>query len=198
MKTPAEKPRLSKWFAETSDWFILFVQTYEERRIAKGLQEALDEEKYRVFVPMKDYAYHKQGKTFIRRVPWINGYVFIATTVSEDECLATIERLTRYDEAVFKMLRNGDRSDSAMLDDHDRAVMRALLDDNFCIPALETVEVGGRLVIADDSPLTGLGGEIIKVDKYKQTATVTIEILGRKVPYVVALAEAYKPKPQAG
>jgi transcription antitermination factor NusG len=183
---------LSKWFAETANWFILFVRTYEERRVADSLSFLLDQNKYTVFIPMKDYAYHKQGKTFTRKVPWINGYVFIATTVDEDEFLAEIEQHTRFDDGVYKLLRNGDKNDSAKLSDHDRAIMRAILDENFNIPALETVQVGDRLIIADSSPLAGIGGKIIKVNKKKQTATVSVNILGKNVDYEVMLAGSYK------
>jgi transcription antitermination factor NusG len=141
---------------------------------------------------MKDYAYKKQGETVVRKVPWINGYVFIATTVNEDECLVEIERHTRYDDTVYKILRNGGKNDSAKLSDHDRAIMRAILDENFNIPALETIQVGDRLIIADSSPLAGVGGKIIKVNKKKQTATVSVKILGKTIEYEVMLADSYK------
>jgi transcription antitermination factor NusG len=143
---------------------------------------------------MKDDAYHKQGKTITRKVPWINGYVFIATTADEDECLTELEQHTRLDDGVYKLLRNGDKNDSAKLNDHDRAIMRAILDENFNIPALETVQVGDRLIIADNSPLAGVGGEIIKLDKKKQIATVSVNILGKAVDYEVMLAKSYKSK----
>jgi transcription antitermination factor NusG len=183
---------LSKWFAETADWYVLFVKTYEEKRIADSLSALMDSEHYTVFVPMKDYAYHKQGATLTRKVPWINGYVFVATTVNETECLSELERHTHHDNAVFKVLRNGGKSDSAKLNDHDRSIMRAILDENFNIPALDTVQVGDKLVIADNSPLAGVGGNIVKINKNKQTATVSVETLGRTFFYTVMLADSYK------
>jgi transcription antitermination factor NusG len=70
--------------------------------------------------------------------------------------------------------------------------MRAILDENFNIPALETVQVGDRLIIANSSPLAGVGGKIIKVNKKKQTATVSVNILGKAVDYEVMLKQSYK------
>jgi transcription antitermination factor NusG len=188
-----EKQEVSKWFAETADWYILHVKAYEEQHIATRLQAAWDTEKYLAFVPMRDYAYHKKGRTYKRRIPWIHSYVFIAATVSEDECLAEIDRLTQYDEAVYKVLRNGGREDSAKLTERDRAFMRAILDESFTIPALEVVKVGDRLVIADGSPFAGMGGRIVRVDKHKHTATVAFGLCGADMKYTVALADAFKP-----
>jgi hypothetical protein len=104
MKTIEEKQTLSKWFAHTANWFVLFVRTHEERNAAERIQEKLDAEKYVVFVPTKDYAFKKEGKVIRRKVPWLDGYVFIAATVSAHECLQEVKPIVLGNPGILQTL----------------------------------------------------------------------------------------------
>jgi transcription antitermination factor NusG len=90
MKTLEEKQAVSKWFVDEANWFALFVRTYEEQRVMEQLQSKLNPDRYVVFVPTKDYAFSKNGTKTIRRVPWLSGYVFIASMDSPEECLEEV------------------------------------------------------------------------------------------------------------
>jgi len=186
MNTLEEKRALSKWFAAKANWFVLFVQTFKEREVADRIQSKLDNEKYVVFVPTRDRTYIQKDKSvLIKRVPLFGGYVFIATTDDEDECLSAIAPLIEPDSTVYKFLRNGGKDDAAKLTDRDKAAMTALLNEEFNIPALEAVNVGDRVEIVDRR--FEEIGEVVKVNKRRQTAILRLELFGRAAMCEVAL-----------
>jgi transcription antitermination factor NusG len=192
MKTIEEKRTLSKWFAHSANWFVLFVRTHEERNAVERLQGKLDTEKYVVFVPTKDYAFKKEGEVASRRVPWLDGYVFIAATVSARECLEVVKPIVYGDPGIYKLLSNDGTSESVMLSKADKAVMTAILDENFNIPAIEAVQVGDRVNITERG-LDGMSGSVKKVNKHKRTAIIEIHILGRILDCEVMLEYVAKP-----
>jgi transcription antitermination factor NusG len=193
LKTLEEKRMLSKWFAYSANWFVLFVQTHQEQKVAELIQKKLDPERYVVFTPTKDYAYQKNGEISKRKVPWLDGYVFIAATVSEQECKATVKPLVYMDSDIYRLLSNGDATDSVMLSEHDKSIMTAILDENFNIPALEAVIEGDKVKIIDGSALEGFGGRVKRVNKHRQTAVIEIEMLGRIIDCEVMFEYLVKP-----
>ncbi|GHU81440.1 hypothetical protein FACS1894191_8320 [Clostridia bacterium] len=194
MKTLEEKQTLSKWFAFSANWYVLFVQTYEERRVAEFLQGKLDPEKYVAFCPTKDYAFQKNGKIATRKALLFTGYVFIAASVDEQECLATVKPLIYTDSSIYKLLSNGGDTDSVKLSEHDKAIMTAILDENFNIPALEAVLVGDRVKIIDGSALEGVGGLVKRVNKHRQTAIIEIPMFNSTIQCEVMFAYLVKPE----
>jgi transcription antitermination factor NusG len=175
MKTLEEKQAVSKWFMDEANWFALFVRTYEEQRVMEQLQSKLDPDRYAVFVPTKDYAFSKNGTKSIRRVPWLSGYVFIASMDSPEECLEEVRFHIYRDSRVYKILSNDGQMDSIALSENDKAIMTAILDEEFNIPAIEAVVVDDKVVILDGA-FRGIGGKVVKVNKHRQTATLELDI----------------------
>lgn len=198
-----EKQTLSKWSAEGIDWFALACKTYEEWRIAKCLQKLCDIESigsYFIFVPTRDYAYQKVVTT-MRRVPWLNGYVFIATTESAEHCTKMVDALMVNDKAIFKLL-SYDGSKAAPLTEKDKSLFIAIFDDDFHIPALKADVVDSKVKIAEN-PIESNGGRITKLDKRKQSAWVEMDIMNKPMKYEVAVEfpqveDVQKLKKQAG
>jgi len=195
MKTLEEKQTLSKWFAYTANWFVLFVQTYEERRVAERLQAKLDPDSYVVFVPTKDYSFIKGGVKTVRKVPWLDGYVFIAATVTPEKCLEEVKPIVYADSHIYRLLSNDGLPEDIALCEQDKAIMTAILDENFNIPAIEAVLVDDRVNIIDGA-LEGIGGKVVKVNRHKQTATLELDVqfLGRKTVIEVMLDIIAKPE----
>jgi transcription antitermination factor NusG len=186
LKTIDEKRSVSRWFAAKANWFVLFVRTYEERRVAERLQSRLDPEKYVAFVPLKDYVYKKKGVLEKRKIPWIGGYVFIAAMVGAEELLQTVKPLIFNDPTVYKLLSNDGERQSIMLSPSDKAVMTALLDENFNIEPLEAVQVGDTVEVID-GVLETYGGEVISVDAKKQVSVVRMDFMGRLTDFELPL-----------
>jgi transcription antitermination factor NusG len=182
-----DKQTLSKWSAEGMDWFALACKTYEERRVAHGLQTLCDTEstgRYFVFVPTRDRA-HSKEPSGMRRVPWLNGYVFIATTERAEHCTKMVDMLMVSDTAIFKLL-SYDGSKASPLTEEDKLLFVAILDEDFHIPALKADVVDGRVKVADN-PIEANGGKITKVDKRKRSAEVEMDIMHEVMKYEVAL-----------
>lgn len=176
---------LLKWFAFSANWYVLFVQTYEERRVAEFLQGKLDPEKYVAFCPTKDYAFQNNGKITTRKALLFTGYVFIA---------ATVKPLIYTDSSIYKLLSNGGDTDSVKLSEHDKSIMTAILDENFNIPALKAVLVGDRVKIIDGSALEGVGGLVKRVNKHRQTAIIEIPMFNSTIQCEVMFAYLVKPE----
>jgi len=183
-----EKQTLSKWSAEGVNWFAVFCKTYEERRVAKSLQTLLDAEnagKYYVFVPTRDYAHQKKEVT-IRKVPWLNSYVFIATTESAENCTKMVASLIVNDTTIFKVLSYDNSREAAPLTEEDKQLFIAILDNNFHIPAIKAIVVDGKVEI-QKNPIESNGGKIIKVNRRKQSALVEMFMMGENLKYEIAL-----------
>jgi transcription antitermination factor NusG len=182
------KQTLSKWSANDVNWFAIFCKTYEERRIAKSLQKLCDIEnagKYFVFVPTKDYVHQKKGIT-IRKVPWLNGYVFIATTESAENCKKMAETLILNESAIFKLLSYDGTREAAPLTESDKTLFTTILNEDFHMPALKASVVDGRVEI-NMNPIESNGGKVVKVNKRKRSALVEMFIMGEKLKYEIAL-----------
>jgi transcriptional antiterminator NusG len=195
MKTLEEKQAVSKWFMDEANWYALFVRTYEERRVMEQLQGKLDSDRYAVFVPTKDYAFSKNGIKTIRRVPWLSGYVFIASMDSPEECLEKVRFHICRDPRVYKMLSNDGQMESTALSEHDKSIMTAILDEEFNIPAVEGVVIDDRVVILDGA-FRGVGGKVVKINKHRQTATLELDIqfFGRATTLEVMLNIIARPE----
>ncbi|GHS90817.1 hypothetical protein AGMMS49957_17460 [Synergistales bacterium] len=186
MKTIEEKRTLSRWFAANANWCVLFVQTYEERRVASRIQDKLDKEVYAVFVPMKNYVHKKQGKTTVRKIPWLSGYVFVAAMVEAEELANAVSPLILLDSTIYKLLSNDGDHASILLSEKDKALLTALLDENFNIPPLEALVVGDKVELINN-PLDGFDGEVLRVNLKKKTAMVRLKLLERTMDCELAL-----------
>lgn len=139
---------------------------------------------YFIFVPTKDHTHTKESSG-IRRVPWLNGYVFIATTESAEHCIKIIDTLTVNDTAIFKLL-SYDGIKAAPLTESDKLLFVAILDENFHIPALSADIVDGKVAMAENA-IEANGGKITKVDKCKKSAWAEMKILDEFMKYEIAL-----------
>jgi transcriptional antiterminator NusG len=186
MKSEDEKPPRAKWFSETSHWYVHFVQTQTEERVVSELHKKLDPDSYFVFCPTKDYAFKKQGKTTKRRVPWLSSYVFVAATVEANEFLETIRPLIQSNSDVYRLLSNDGEPDNVELSSRDKAIMTAILDEDFNIPALAAIMIDDKVKIIDGA-LDGFGGRVTRINKHKQTATIEMNLFNTIVPCEVML-----------
>jgi DNA-binding Xre family transcriptional regulator/transcription antitermination factor NusG len=176
----------AKWFADEANWFVLFVRTGEEKNVVRRVQRKLDADKYNVFVPTKDRRFRSGGKDTVSKVIWLSGYVFIAALVDEAELIEAISPLVFIDPKIIKVLTNGSPTDGFMLTAHDKAIMTALLDADFNIPALEAVFVGDKVKITD-GVLNGLDGRVTRVNKHRRSALLEVNLFGGVIKCEVML-----------
>lgn len=181
-----EKKSLLHWFAETTNWFVVFVRTCAEQKVSERLQGKLDALLYKVFVPTRDYAFTKDNETSIVKRPLFGGYVFIAATVEIDEFLNTVEPLFYSDSDIYKLLSNDGQFENIRLLDRDKNLMRAILDENFNVSALKAVADGDWIEV-DVSTFAGLDVNVLRVNKRRQTAVISILFSGNRTDCEIAL-----------
>jgi len=187
------KKALPQWFAETANWFVVYVRTREEHRVAKRLQGKLDAENYKVFVPTRDYAYTKNKETKIVKKPLFSGYIFIAATVEAQECLQTFEPLFYIDSDIYRLLSNDRQSFNAPLSSKDRELLMKLLDAEFNAPALKATIEGDWIEISSDS-LIALNADVVRLNKRRQTATIAMMFDGKRTECEFALDFGFSAK----
>jgi transcription antitermination factor NusG len=179
---------MSKWSAEGYNWFVLFVRTGLEFEISRRLKQMLDAEKYHAFVPTRAYTEKKEGQKAIIRTIWLRSYVFVATTESADECIKMVEPLILNDSTIFKFVSYSDSVDTIFLSAKDMVLFKALLDDDFCLPAIKTKLENGKFKAIENQ----FKNADVKFGKYnpnKQTIKVQVEVLGEKMWLEVAYDE---------
>jgi transcription antitermination factor NusG len=187
MRTIEEKQVQSKWFGDEMFWYALFTRSTAERQVVDRIQKKVNPNEFFIFCPLKDYAFRRPGIIEARHVPWLSGYVFIISTVAPAECLSAIYPIIINDRNVFKFVRHSSDNDAIALSEHDKRIMRTLLDTDFHIPALNAVKKGDWIQIDDFSMFNGINAKVSHIQKRKQTATVEIEMLGTTVKYEVML-----------
>jgi transcription antitermination factor NusG len=178
-----KEKQLSKWFARTARWFVLFVRSGAEQSVVSTLSESLDGDKYAVFTPMRDYVFHKLGVDKVRKVVMFAGYVFVATTEDVGKLFATVKPIINGDKQIYKLLANGEPES---VSDDDKEILTALLNEAFVIPAVEVIEVGDRVSVYDER-LALHNVKVVAVDKHHGTVTIEFELLGRTVRETVAM-----------
>jgi transcriptional antiterminator NusG len=187
LKTLEEKRAVSKWFSDTANWLVLFVQSREEQRVVNYLRPKLDPDRYTAFVPTRDFAFNK-GKRNIetQQKPWLRGYVFIVAMVDEVECLNTVKPLISQHPSIYRLQPNGEGTSRLLLSEHDKSVMMSLLDENFNIPAVESLFVGTKVEITDEA-FKGKFGKVKYIDKHKRYAIIELELFNTLIKCEVML-----------
>ena len=173
-------------FVRAAKWYVVFVKTFEEYRFAERLQSKLDADKYVVFVPTKDRSFRKKDVIKLHSVLLFPGYVFVASTDDPDKCFETLSPIVRNDETAYKMLGDEESLRCAVVDERDKALLMRLMNKEFHIAAIEAVDVGDSVVIADGA-LESLEGRVKKINKYRQTVDVEFEMFGRMQSVTLAL-----------
>jgi len=185
-----EKQTLSKWSTSDINWFALFVETYKERQVAKSLQTLCDFKSagnYFVFVPTRDYCHQHKGVTTVRKVPWLNGYVFIATYESASDCKKMVEMLMVNETVIFRLLSyDGTRGATAMTDE-DKILFNAVLDEDFHVSAIKAEISDDNKVVIKENSLESNGGRVVKVDRRNKSVLLEMNILQKLLRYEVAL-----------
>ncbi|GHV27983.1 hypothetical protein FACS18948_6290 [Clostridia bacterium] len=187
MKTLEEKRAVSKWFGDSANWLVLFVQSRDEQRVVNYLKPKLNPDKYVTFIPTRDFAFNKgRRKIEIQQKPWLRGYVFIVALVDEVECLNTVIPLISLHSSVYCLLPNGEGMSRILLSAHDKSVMMSLLDENFNIPAVESIFVDKKVQITDET-FKGKFGKVKYIDKHKRYAIIELELFDTLVKCEVML-----------
>jgi transcription antitermination factor NusG len=192
---------LTRRFVRHANWYVLFVETSKEQDVKRRLSAALPDNIFVIFVPTKTYSKTKAGKRAYETKKMFGGYVFVATEEREDLTFASIRPLVRRDERAYRFLSSTDSVVSAdeenrgkrywqiKLPERDKALLDALLDDAYNIPAFDAIQIGGRVEFAPGHILEGMANNIVlkSVNKHRGTGVIEYKLFGETRHEEVAL-----------
>jgi transcriptional antiterminator NusG len=169
---------LSKNFVRTANWYVLKVRYDTEMKCAALLNERLGGRSYVFFVPTRDRTFRVGGTERIHRRRMFEKYVFLATSDSALMCYHELSRIIRNEADIFGFLYYGDDREAIKLHDRDRDFIASILNEEFNVPAIE-VEFEGQNVILANGLLDDYRGVVKKINKYRRTAIVVVEVFGK-------------------
>jgi len=179
-------------FVRTSNWYVIFIKTYEEYRFAERLQGELDASKYVVFVPTKDRTFREKTGIRLYKSVMFPGYAFVASSDEPETCYKTLKPLIFKDKTAYKLLGEEESSWCAVVDARDKAFLVRLMNKEFHIEAIEAVKVGYDVVIVEGA-FKAFEGRVKKINKYRQTVDVEFatEFMGdiRTVTFALNVVE---------
>ena len=160
------------------NWFVLFVRSGSEERVAALLKGSLDTDVYLPFVPKKAYPRIEKGTVIKQMKLCFPGYIFVQSDNGVVELIRDVCPMVSLIKEAYHFLTYGaDKQDMAMRG-HEKAHMMQLMNADFCMDGSLGFLVGDRVQIIS-GPLVGLESRIKKVNKNKRTAVVELLLMGQ-------------------
>jgi len=150
------------------NWFALHVMTGEELNVQKRLQQSDDP--IRTLVPLRKLKERKGGVVRERTRILIPSYVFVCLSSLQDP--ETYYRLIGA-AGVIRILGNGSPIPHAEM----TPILRWCQEDELI--GFSTVELGQQAKVKS-GPLAGFEGQIVRIDRRKQRATIRITLFERE------------------
>lgn len=171
---------------ESSWWYVLYVKANTEHKVVKDFERFViasgTEFKFEPFVLESEKYYRdkkrrEMGKSYLHR-PMFPGYVFIETNMPSEEFLSFTNEFIRASENIRKVLRYGNSTRIAVLDEERRAI-EYHFQGKRCLERSQGHIVGEEVIITS-GPLVGREGSIKKINRHNRYALITMEFLGEK------------------
>ena len=158
-------------------WYVIQTMTGREERLKKEIENMVPGELYeRVVVPYSEGKRRYEGAWHTERTILFPGYVFFVT----EDIVAAIPSVRKVYQRV-KLL--GDGEEIYPLYKEEEEILSRLCgsgedawDDDLIGMSYGFQE--GETITVTDGPLQGLEGKILKIDRHKREAKVSMEILG--------------------
>jgi transcriptional antiterminator NusG len=144
-------------------WYVLFVRTGAEERLADKLREFLDGDKHKPFVLKGEKFRRRQGEKTAFQTTCFPGYLFIESCEPPSEFIKSINPLIRKIEGLYKLLSGSDESSIAVCEEEKR-VLQAVFGDNHCIEVPTLLKEGDTVKVISGS-LAGHESKIIKANR---------------------------------
>ena len=174
-------------------WYILFVRAGAEHRVVNDLRRFFAHSgiPYETdpFCPESECYYRskelrKLGKNYIRR-PLFPGYVFLETNMPADEFIGQAGRYIYASSDIIRLLKYGE-SDEIAMPENERKRFEFLLSGKRCIER-SVGYIEGDVIHIEGGALVGLEALITKIDRHNRSATVELDMFGRRVTTRVPL-----------
>jgi transcriptional antiterminator NusG len=166
-------------------WYVLFVRTGSEEKLAKILAILFKNNNIIPFVPRKTMVFRRQGQKSLFTKICFPGYVFLESEIPPVEILKYAFRMLYYLKEVYGFLHYKDRSTIAMRDS-ERLTLSKMFGKDRCIDMSLGFSDGDAITIVD-GPLSGHESRILRINRKRGTVTIEIEMFGNMIEAQVGL-----------
>ncbi len=155
-------------------WFVIQVFTGTEENIRRQCEKLVDKEVLeRCFVPYYEEKKKYQGQWHTNMKVLFPGYVFLIS-----EQLAKLQEELKKVQGLTRLIGAGE--DIIPLSEEEVAFLERLGHKEQVVGMSVGVIVNERVCILE-GPLTGMEGNITKIDRHKRKAWIEVEMFGRIV-----------------
>ena len=169
------------------DWYILLVKTGQEEWIVDFLNQKLDSEDSRAFVPRKEVIFRRHGEDKVYQEIMFPGYVFMESSKPQAELAAEIQGYIKMQKGIYRFLYNEDRRDIMLrAEERDGIIAICGTGPEYCMRKSVGIMVGDKVEILSGA-LRGKDITIRKLNRHKRQAVIQMLILGQPKEISVAL-----------
>lgn len=166
-------------------WYVLFVRTGAEEKVAENMKINLSSINCTPFIPRKTCVFRRQGQKSLFNKICFPSYVFIESDKSPTEFVQYAFPITYKLKEAYRFLNYGERFDMAMRDE-ERNSLSKILGSDHCIDISKGFKEGDSVRIITGA-LSGNESKILKVNRNRNEAVIEIEMFGSTVPVSVGL-----------
>lgn len=137
-----------------------------------------------IFMPVTERIWKIEGKWQRVLVPMFKGYLFITS----DDSTGLFGRIHgSLGKTIFRFVKLLKDDDYIIpLSDSNESMVKELSDEDHVIKASIGYLKGDTLIVTD-GPLKGHEGQVVKIDRHKRIAVLSVEFLGEKRNLTVGL-----------
>ena len=163
------------------NWYVIFVT---KNKIDELMVYFNNQPSMNAFIPKIEKLMSKEGEKGFIEVPMFPDYLFIKTSLSEQEFNELTKEIEKQLDSTIKILQDETQTVFS-LTTQEKRLLESLLDDDYLIKHSTGVIVDSKLII-QEGPLIGKEELIRKIDRHKRLAFLH-NICGRlmKVPLEV-------------
>lgn len=184
---------LPKIMEKQSYWYILYVRSGKEQRVADDFKQAFHKRglpyAFEPFCPESEYYYRNKadrrlGRSYRKR-PLFSGYVFIETDIPPEAFRAEFSDYIGRSEDIIRLLRYGD-TDIIALSAEEQARFEYLFRGKKCLDH-SVAHIAGETIVVTAGPLVGREGLITHINRHNRIATIRVGLFGGQTEVKVAL-----------
>jgi len=155
-------------------WYVLFVRTGAEERVAERLKRNPACSSFRPFVPQKTCVFRRQGQKSLFQKICFPGYVFIETELPAAEFISQAFPVVYKLREVYRFLNYGNESDIAMRDE-ERIVLSQVFGKESCIEISMGFKEGDSIRVISGA-LEGKESKILRINNNRHEAVIEINM----------------------
>ncbi|AOK88949.1 antitermination protein NusG [Paenibacillus polymyxa] len=156
-------------------WYVFFVRTGREEQVKQLINEWLDSEVYKPFIPLQERLFKVAGIVKKEWAPLFPSYVFIESNLPDLQFVTSTNSMICTSSDIIRLLRYS--KFEASMRDSEKQMLESLCNDSYCIESSTGIIEGDNIRILD-GPLKGRGSIVKKIDRHKRQAVIQLEFMG--------------------